>query len=269
MDRAAPQAPAVVRLPSFGQAEAHRHAGYQVLLPLGGAVSVAVGDARPLRVTPPGACVLWPDVEHAVQAGAHDTDLLTVELALDDVAAACQRLAVSLPRPGEGALLLEQLGPLVEEPLLALAVPTEAAAFRRELVRFVAVALVERIGPGASAGALAPRRYKHVAVERAVAWMHGHPEEALTADVLARRVGTSPRNLSRRFKEELGVTPAAFLLRVRMERAAALLTSTTWGVQEVAARVGYESTSHFGRAFRSVHGCAPGVWRERGGAGSA
>jgi two-component system response regulator YesN len=53
------------------------------------------------------------------------------------------------------------------------------------------------------------------------------------------------------------------LWRIRMERAAELLTSTDLPVREVAARVGYRQPAQFAKAFARRHGVAPTEYRVR------
>jgi AraC-like DNA-binding protein len=47
------------------------------------------------------------------------------------------------------------------------------------------------------------------------------------------------------------------LRKVRMERAAELLRSGKFNVTEAALEVGYNSLSHFSKAFCDTFGCCP------------
>src|SRR5262245_13027943 len=55
------------------------------------------------------------------------------------------------------------------------------------------------------------------------AWIIDHPGHALSVAALARRVAMSPRNFFRVFTQEIGVTPARFVQRARVEAACRLL----------------------------------------------
>lgn len=73
---------------------------------------------------------------------------------------------------------------------------------------------------------------------------------------LAAEMALSQRQLTRRLKETTGETPAALIRRLRLERAAQLLEEGRT-VSETAYAVGYNSPSHFAKAFRKHFGCAP------------
>jgi transcriptional regulator GlxA family with amidase domain len=89
-----------------------------------------------------------------------------------------------------------------------------------------------------------------------------HLDEDLTVEALAGRVGMSPRNLARRFKEETGVTPAAFVESLRVETARRLLESTDLTVAAVARRVGVAHAETLHRSFRRRLGTTPQQYRE-------
>jgi signal transduction histidine kinase/DNA-binding response OmpR family regulator/streptogramin lyase len=74
---------------------------------------------------------------------------------------------------------------------------------------------------------------------------------------LASEMALSQRQLTRRVKEATDETPAALIRRLRLERAAQLLEEERHTVSEAAYAVGYDSPSHFAKAFRKHFGCAP------------
>jgi len=83
----------------------------------------------------------------------------------------------------------------------------------------------------------------------------------VTVRELARRAGMSLATLERCVFRHLRLTPRELLQRIRMNRARHLLTTSTLKVGEIALECGYESFSSFSRAFKQVHGCAPGAMR--------
>jgi AraC family L-rhamnose operon transcriptional activator RhaR len=100
-------------------------------------------------------------------------------------------------------------------------------------------------------------------VRRAVSLLEAAPERPWQMEALAAEVNTAPAYLSRLFTGSLGVSPMAYLGRVRMERAAALLRRTDDLVAGIAHAVGYGSPEHFSRLFRRAFGVNPGVYRVR------
>ena len=91
-------------------------------------------------------------------------------------------------------------------------------------------------------------------------------DRGITADDLARRLGTSPRQVRRVFAEAGGTTFRAGLLETRMARAAELLATTELPVAEIADRVGYSGPSQFTKAFRRAYDATPSEHRAAAGA---
>jgi len=94
-------------------------------------------------------------------------------------------------------------------------------------------------------------------------WVLDHPRADLSVDALARRLHMSPRNFFRVFVREVGVTPARFVERVRVEAARRLLETTARGVAEVAAACGFGTTETMRLAFRRTLGVNPAAYRSR------
>lgn len=93
-------------------------------------------------------------------------------------------------------------------------------------------------------------------------WLPDHLDEDLTVEALAARIGMSPRHLARRFKEEAGVTPAAYVEALRVEAARRLLESTDLTVAAVARRVGVAHAETLHRSFRRRVGTTPQQYRD-------
>ncbi len=75
---------------------------------------------------------------------------------------------------------------------------------------------------------------------------------------LARQVGLTPNRLSSGFKSIYGTTPFAHLREVRLNHARQLLEQNQMNVTEAALSVGYNSLSHFSKAFFRAFGILPG-----------
>lgn len=97
----------------------------------------------------------------------------------------------------------------------------------------------------------------------ALSEIHRDPGHPWTADDLARRVGVSRATLARRFRSEVGQSPAAYLTTWRMNIAAQQLRQEGRSVAAVARSVGYTSEFAFNRAFSRAHGLPPGRYRSR------
>jgi transcriptional regulator GlxA family with amidase domain len=79
---------------------------------------------------------------------------------------------------------------------------------------------------------------------------------------LAAKLNTSPRTLSRRFLDELQLTPGKWIQEQRLEAARVMLESTKLSVSEICFRVGYQDSASFGRLFTRVTGLTPGEFRK-------
>ena len=96
-------------------------------------------------------------------------------------------------------------------------------------------------------------------------WILDHLGEDLPLERLAAAAGMSSRHFSRRFREEVGVTPAAYVARLRLEEARRRLESGAHSLKDVARTCGFADEQNLRRAFRKHVGVAPSEYRERFG----
>ncbi len=85
--------------------------------------------------------------------------------------------------------------------------------------------------------------------------------EDLDIKHLARLARLSVSQLDRRFKRLFQMTPREFVLRVRLNAACRLLTSTEESLTEIALRTGFYDQSHFTKHFRRQIGMTPRRYR--------
>ncbi len=88
-----------------------------------------------------------------------------------------------------------------------------------------------------------------------------HSEEKLTLSFLAGRIGYANYYLSRKFKEETGVSINTYIKIVRVERAKMLLTTTQLSIQEISERLCFGTRSFFDDTFKKITGVAPAAYR--------
>jgi transcriptional regulator GlxA family with amidase domain len=82
-------------------------------------------------------------------------------------------------------------------------------------------------------------------------------------EALADQAHTSPRHLRRLFRQELGMSPRAFIQGARLELAQRLLGDSRLQIADIARRCGYDSAAAFSRRFEARMGAAPMAWRAR------
>jgi transcriptional regulator GlxA family with amidase domain len=99
-------------------------------------------------------------------------------------------------------------------------------------------------------------------LRRALDFTEATASDAPAFAKIAYQTGQSPRALSRRFAEEMGMTWRQVLCRIRMMRAVEALAGSEMSVTEIAFLVGYNSVSAFNAAFRDLLGVSPTQYRE-------
>jgi transcriptional regulator GlxA family with amidase domain len=92
-------------------------------------------------------------------------------------------------------------------------------------------------------------------------WMLDNLAEDLSVDQMARRALMSSRTFARRFRDDLGATPAAWLNRQRILRAQQLLETTDLGFETVAAQTGFGTAAVLRHHFLKVLQTTPTSYR--------
>jgi AraC-like DNA-binding protein len=95
-------------------------------------------------------------------------------------------------------------------------------------------------------------------IQAAMRFIRENAARRLSVREMARHVAMSPSHFAHRFRAVARVTPMRYLKQVRLQEARRLLVADGLRIAEAAARVGYESASHFARDFKSWFGTTPG-----------
>jgi transcriptional regulator GlxA family with amidase domain len=80
---------------------------------------------------------------------------------------------------------------------------------------------------------------------------------------MIKRSSLAPSTFKRRFAGATGLTPIAYVQRLRIEDAKRRLERTAESVDEIGWRVGYEEPAFFRRLFKRTTGLSPAVYRRR------
>jgi len=99
------------------------------------------------------------------------------------------------------------------------------------------------------------------ALQRVLGAIHADPTRAWSLPVLAREAAVSRATLARRFADDVGEPPLAYVRRWRLTLAAQALRETQRPVAAIAELVGYGSTEAFQKAFSRDRGLSPSADR--------
>lgn len=100
-------------------------------------------------------------------------------------------------------------------------------------------------------------------IHSAQQWLNQHFSFANPVHELIKRSKLAERTFKRRFAQATGLTPIAYVQRLRIEDAKRRLERTEDSVDEVSWRVGYEDAAFFRRLFKRSTGLTPGAYRKR------
>ena len=100
-------------------------------------------------------------------------------------------------------------------------------------------------------------------------YIYAHLDEDLSLETLAHVSGFSRYHWHRIYRAVRGETAAQTVRRLRLERAAAMLTETSWPVERIAWKAGFTGTEVFSRAFLRSYGTTPSRFRNDGRAASS
>jgi len=78
---------------------------------------------------------------------------------------------------------------------------------------------------------------------------------------LARRCGLSLSRFAHLFRAQVGVSPQHYLEKIRLERAAQLLRSTSLSIGEIAGESGYANAFYFSNRFKKAFRKSPSLYR--------
>ncbi|MCK6619567.1 MAG: helix-turn-helix domain-containing protein [Calditrichaceae bacterium] len=94
-------------------------------------------------------------------------------------------------------------------------------------------------------------------------WLDAHFSVANPVQEMIKRSRISERTFKRRFTNATGLTPLAYVQRLRIEDAKRRLERTNTSIDEISWQVGYEDPAFFRRLFKRTTGLAPGAYRKR------
>ena len=93
-------------------------------------------------------------------------------------------------------------------------------------------------------------------------YIDDHYKESITLDLLAEKVSINKYYMAHAFKREYGVSPINYLIACRIREGKRLLTETDLSLSQIAAVLGFSSSSYFSQSFRNAEGLSPTEYRK-------
>src|SRR6266571_1498671 len=92
--------------------------------------------------------------------------------------------------------------------------------------------------------------------------VHAKMEDDLSLGEMAQSVGLSTAHFARMFRKSTGETPHQFVLRLKVERAKAMLRAPYARILDVAVACGFKTQQHFAQVFRNICRVSPTEYRQ-------
>ena len=101
----------------------------------------------------------------------------------------------------------------------------------------------------------------HKIVAEAVGYINNNYNEDINLELISGKFFISTHYFSRIFKKSTGMTFIEYLNGIRIKEAQKLLATTRLSISEISERVGYKSSTHFGRLFKQLTKTSPREYR--------
>lgn len=233
----------------------HTHAEHEFFLPLQGEITIQANGCE-VKAGPGRMLYAPPHLDHSFSStaqGSGERIIWLIEEKLWKKHAESEFKATSLPSNS-----------LVKELLFFLLIHQKV-----EGAKYFIAALVESLVESLNSAHI--HRGKIFAdhldgkvndprIKKCLEMMDSNLAEISLAQV-AESCGLSPRNLTRLFLQEVGLSPKDYMILRKIEMAKRLLKETRMTVTEISLEVGYNSLSKFIAMFKQVEGILPSDFR--------
>jgi YesN/AraC family two-component response regulator len=101
-------------------------------------------------------------------------------------------------------------------------------------------------------------------LQKVVEIINNHISDAsFNLELFAQEVAISKSQLNRKLDSLVGETPIELIKRVRLNRAAKLITQNFGNISEIALEVGFNNPAYFAQCFRELYGITPSEYESK------
>ncbi|MDR2981107.1 MAG: AraC family transcriptional regulator [Puniceicoccales bacterium] len=220
-------------------------------------------EGQPLSLEPNTLYGIAPGVRHAMEKPAREsTQFLFCRIAVDNVL----KRNPELRADWQGKKFFRLENALVLKPTL-LKLVREAVTdnvSRVQITRaLIDLFLLEITRLGTQGDMLVPTVTQHKGLARALSEIDRNFHRNLSVAHLAGIAGVSPGHFGKLFQAEKNMSPRDYWMEKRIEAAKDVLANTDRSVTDIALDLGFASSQHFAREFKSITGQTPSDYRGR------
>ncbi len=194
-------------------------------------------------------------------------------LCLDNIGPAGERLARQILQTGARVLPgCQEIAPLMHAIISqVVTMRHERAQVVRALIDALVALLKQRLDCSQDSSYQTFRVLPYSpGVQRALVYMGQRIDHRLPLRDLARAaMARSVPNFCSQFRREVGVTPAAYHVSMRLEAASEMLRQPAFDITNAAMQSGFSSSQHFSTLFKRAFGVTPRIWKTRASTGDA
>jgi AraC family transcriptional regulator len=168
------------------------------------------------------------------------------------------REAVSSAADPEFDCLANSLAQLLDTATRELEHDQEAAKASLLMASSILQSEIDRRSRGSATTASALAGWQ---IARVRAFIEKNLDRTIHTKDLSAVARRSPAYFSRSFKQTLGETPHAYVVRRRLEKACYLMLADSTSLSQIALSAGFADQAHLCRLFRRAFGQSPTRWR--------
>lgn len=109
----------------------------------------------------------------------------------------------------------------------------------------------------------APHTKENHIIRDIAKYVEANYREDISLQDIASHFFLSREYISRKFKQEFGVTMSDFISRIRIGKAKLLLENSQLRISQIAESVGYQDENYFSKVFKKQEGIRPGEYRKQ------